>query len=152
MRIVVDDLTGPQIAAMLAEHLADMAASTPEPESRHALDLAALRAPDITFWSVWDGGELVGCGALKLLSDDHGELKSMRTSPARRRTGVASALVAHIIDHARSVGLARLSLETGSGDAHAPARALYARFGFTECEPFAGYRPDPNSTFMTRTL
>src|SRR5215468_5825775 len=108
MRIVVDDLTGPEIAAMLAEHLADMEASTPEPESRHALDLSALRAPGITFWSVWDGAELVGCGAIKLLSDDHGELKSMRTSATRRRGGVASALLAHIIDHARSTGLARL--------------------------------------------
>jgi putative acetyltransferase len=152
VQIVVDDLTGPEIAAMLDEHLADMEAATPEPESRHALDLSGLRAPEVTFWSVWDGGELVGCGALKVLSDDHGELKSMRTSPTHRRGGVASALLAHIIEHAQSTGLGRLSLETGSGEFHAPARKLYEKFGFIECGPFADYGPDPNSTFMTRVL
>jgi putative acetyltransferase len=152
VRIVVDDLTGPEIAAMLDEHLADMETATPGPESRHALDLSGLRAPEVTFWSAWDGDELVGCGALKLLSDDHGELKSMRTSPTRRRGGVASVLLAHIIDHAQSAGITRLSLETGSGEFHAPARKLYEKFGFVECGPFANYGPDPNSTFMTRIL
>ncbi|HEY7222051.1 MAG TPA: GNAT family N-acetyltransferase [Micromonosporaceae bacterium] len=149
---MVDDLTGPEIAALLAEHLADMRAATPEPESRHALDLDGLRAPGITFWSVWDGDDLVGCGALKRLDDTHGELKSMRTIGERRRSGVASALLARIIDEARSQGFARLSLETGSGVFHAPARALYAKFGFVECEPFGDYRRDPNSAFMTRRL
>lgn len=148
----MDDLTGPQVAAMLAEHLADMEAATPEPESRHALDLTGLRGPEITFWSMWDGDELVGCGALKRLDDEHAEIKSMRTARSRRGQGLGSAMLTHILDQARRMGFTRLSLETGSGEFFEPARRLYQRFGFTYCEPFADYRPDPNSVFMTRTL
>ena len=152
VRIVVDDLTGGQIAALLEEHLAEMAAATPEPESRHALDLDGLRVPGITFWSVWDVDTLVGCGAVKRLDPTHGELKSMRTTRARQGGGIGSALLAHIIDESKAMGLRRLSLETGSAEFFAPARRLYRRFGFTECEPFADYRPDPRSVFMTRAL
>jgi putative acetyltransferase len=152
VRIIVDDLTGPEIAKLLDEHLADMRLATPEPESRHALDLTGLRASGITFWSVWDGEELIGCGALKRLDEGHAELKSMRTVATRRRGGVGSALLAHIIDQARSMGFTRVSLETGSGSFHEPARRLYERFGFTACEPFAEYRLDPNSFYMTREL
>ena len=152
MRIEVDDLTGPEIAKLLAEHLADMAEATPDPRSRHALDLDGLRAPGVTVWSVWDDDELVGCGALKRLDDPHAEVKSTRTVAHRRRSGVASALFAHIIDQARSMGYTRLSRETGSGPFYEPARRLYERFGFTYCGPFGDYRPDPNSVFMTRTL
>jgi putative acetyltransferase len=152
MHIEVDDLTGPEIAKLLAEHLADMAEATPDPSSRHALDLEGLRAPGTTVWSVWDGEELVGCGALKRLDDTHAEVKSMRTVAQRRRGGVGSAVLAHIIEQARSMGYTRLSLETGSGEFYEPARKLYERFGFTSCDPFADYRPDPNSVFMTRTL
>ncbi|MBX6750529.1 MAG: GNAT family N-acetyltransferase [Micromonosporaceae bacterium] len=152
MRIEVDDLTAPEIAKLLTEHLADMAEATPDPRSRHALDLDGLRAPGITVWSVWDGDKLVGCGALKRLDDTHAEVKSMRTVAHRRRSGVASTVLTHIIEQARSMGYTRLSLETGSGPFYEPARKLYERFGFTYCEPFADYRPDPNSVFMTRTL
>lgn len=149
---MVDDLTGAPIAALLAEHLADMQLATPEPESRHALDLDGLRIPGITFWSVWDGEDVVGCGALKRLDDEHAELKSMRTTRSRQGGGIGSAVLTHIIDQARSMGFRRVSLETGSALFFAPARRLYERFGFTYCEPFAGYQPDPNSVFMTRTL
>jgi putative acetyltransferase len=151
LAIAVDDLTGPEIAAFLDEHLAHMRSLSP-PESTHALDLDALRAPGVTFWTVRDGGALVGCGALKRLDGTHAELKSMRTSPARQRGGIGSALLTHIIGEARAAGLTRLSLETGSDEPFLPARRLYARFGFTECPPFGDYRPDPYSTFMTRTL
>lgn len=151
MLIRVDDLAGPGIRALLEEHLADMHAISP-PESVHALDLDRLRRPEITFWTVWSGAALLGCGALKELSPDHGEIKSMRTARAHRRSGVARAMLAHIVAEARRRGYERLSLETGSMAAFAPARALYESFGFGHCGPFAGYVDDPNSVFMTRGL
>ncbi|MFO1309431.1 MAG: GNAT family N-acetyltransferase [Burkholderiales bacterium] len=120
------------------------------PESVHALDLDGLRRPEITFWTAWSGNALLGCGALKELSPDHGEVKSMRTARAHRRSGVARAMLAHIVAAARRRGYQRLSLETGSMAEFAPARSLYERFGFRYCEPFAGYVDDPNSVFMTR--
>lgn len=120
------------------------------PESVHALDLDGLRRPEITFWTAWSGNALLGCGALKELSPDHGEVKSMRTARAHRRSGVARAMLAHIVAEARRRGYERLSLETGSMAEFAPARSLYERFGFRYCEPFAGYVDDPNSVFMTR--
>ena len=148
---MVDDLTGPQIARFLEEHVAEMLSISP-PESKHALDLEALRAPDVTFWSVLDGGTVVGCGALKRLDAGHAEVKSMRTAVARKRSGIASLVLGHIIAEAGRMGFARLSLETGSADFFAPARKLYEKFGFTYCEPFADYRPDPLSVFLTRAL
>jgi putative acetyltransferase len=151
MHIATDDLSGPEIAEFLNEHLQQMRAQSP-PESTHALDLDALRKPGVTFWTVHDDGALVGCGALKELDPAHAELKSMRTRPARQRSGIGSLLLAHIIGEATAMGFTRLSLETGSDDAFLPARNLYAKFGFTVCPPFASYRPDPNSTFMTRVL
>lgn len=149
--IRIDDLRGPEIRALLEEHLRHMHELSP-PESVHALDLDALRRPEITFWTVWSGAELLGCGALKELDATHGEVKSMRTAAQRRRSGVARAVLAHLIGVARARGYARLSLETGSMPAFEPARRLYAAFGFTACGPFADYAPDPNSVFMTRTL
>jgi len=150
MLIRLDDLREPEIVAFLEDHLEDMYAATPAAESRHVLDLERLRRPEITFWSVWEGDLLVGCGALKELDPTHGEIKSMRTATAHRGTGVASAMLRHIIEEAARRGYRRLSLETGSGDFFAPARALYAKFGFVVCEPFGDYKPDPNSYFMTR--
>ena len=150
--IRVDDLAGDEVRALLDEHLAHMRSISP-PESVHALDLDALRRPEVTFWSAWSpDGRLLGCGALKALDARHGEIKSMRTATAQRRSGVARALLAHIVAEAQSRGYARLSLETGAEPAFAPARALYQRFGFALCAPFAGYAEDPNSVFMTRTL
>jgi putative acetyltransferase len=151
MRIVTDDLSGPETAAFLAEHVRQLKSLSP-PESKHALDLDALRAPEVTFWSVRDGGEVVGCGAIKALDAEHAELKSMRTLAARKRSGIASRLLEHILGEARGMGFTRVSLETGSADFFVPARTLYAKFGFVPCGPFAEYRPDPNSAFMTRTL
>jgi putative acetyltransferase len=149
--IQVDDLAGPEIRALLEEHLQNMHELSP-PESVHALDLAALQGPEITFWTAWSLGELMGCGALKALGAMHGEVKSMRTASARRRTGVGRAVLEHIITEARTRSYARLSLETGSMEAFAPARHLYETFGFTYCGPFADYSADPNSVFMTRSL
>nr|WP_062334024.1 GNAT family N-acetyltransferase [Herbidospora sakaeratensis] len=151
MVIAVDDLSGPEIAAFLEEHIREMRATTP-PESKHALDLDGLRRPEVTFWSVRDGGVIVGCGAIKALDDVHAEVKSMRTAAARKRGGVASLLLGHLIAEAARMGFTRLSLETGSAEFFAPARSLYEKFGFTYCEPFADYLPDPLSVFMTREL
>lgn len=151
MRIVLDDLTGEDVVAFLDEHLADMRSASP-PESKHALDLEGLRRPEVTFWTVRQGGAIAGCGALKELSPRHGEIKSMRTSEAFRRRGVAAALLRHIVDVARQRGYARLSLETGSMPFFAPARALYGKFGFEPCAPFDGYCEDPNSVYLTREL
>jgi putative acetyltransferase len=119
------------------------------PESVHALDLSKLRSPDITFWSVWDGATLIGCGALKELSATEGEIKSMRTPNAMRRRGAGRAVLAHIIAEARARGYRRLSLETGSQEEFMPARNLYSAFGFVPCGPFGDYKLDPNSAFMT---
>ena len=152
MQIVVDDLSGPQIAAFLDEHVQEMRSITPSPDSKHALDLDDLRQPEITFWSAMDGSTLVGCAAIKRLDASHAEVKSMRTAPARRRDGIASMLLEHINAEATRMGFTRLSLETGSYEFFLPARKLYEKFGFEYCEPFASYQPDPNSVFMTRQL
>ena len=146
-----EDLNGPEIAALLQTHLDDAARHSP-PASVHALDLEGLRVPEITFWSAWSGGALLGCGALKELSPVHGEIKSMHTALVHRGKGVAGRLLTHILNEAKARSYQRLSLETGSMAAFAPARALYTRFGFKTCGPFAAYREDPNSVFMTLDL
>ncbi len=151
MHIRIDDLRGPEIRALLQAHLDSMYEHSP-PESVHALDLNALRQPAITFWTAWEGSELLGCGAIKQLDTQHAELKSMRTATAHLRKGVARALLDHILDAARKKGFVRLSLETGTAAAFAPAHQLYTRAGFVECGPFEGYALDPHSVFMTKAL
>ena len=151
MKIEVDDLSRPEIHALLNEHLESMHALSP-PESVHALNLEELRKPDITFWSVWDGPLLLGCGALKELDAKHGEVKSMRTPNSLRRQGAGRMVLAYIIDVARSRGYERLSLETGSMEAFMPAQRLYESFGFEYCQPFGEYSVDPNSVFMSVSL
>jgi len=147
-----DDLRGPEITGLLQAHL-DFAALHSPRESIHALDLDRLRVPDITFWTVWMDGDLAGCGALRELSPDHGEIKSMHTAARHRGKGVGARIVAHMLDVARARGYRRVSLETGTADAFAPARTLYGRFGFTACPAFAQYRnDDPHSLCMTLVL
>lgn len=150
-RIVEDDLSGAAIRALLEVHFAGMLANSPA-ESCHFLDFDGLRADGVTFWSIHRGDELAGCGALKMLGSAHGEIKSMRTAEAFLRRGVAARMLAHIVDEARARSLERLSLETGSSPAFEPALALYRNHGFDDCGPFADYKPDPFSRFMTRTL
>jgi putative acetyltransferase len=151
LEIRIDDLTGSEIQLFLKEHLEDMARHSP-PESCHALDLERLRKPEVTFWSAWNNNELLGCGALKELTPQHGEIKSMRTAAAYRGKGVATALLNKILEEAKRRNYKRVSLETGSMDSFAPARSLYARFGFKECNPFADYVEDPYSLYMTKEL
>jgi putative acetyltransferase len=151
MKIEIDDLSGPAIHALLNEHLQNMYELSP-PESVHALDLEKLRKPGITFWTAWEGSLLLGCGALKELDRKHGQVKSMRTPAALRRKGAGRAILAHIIEVARSRSYERLSLETGAMEAFKPAQLLYESFGFTYCGPFGDYKEDPNSVFMTVRL
>lgn len=154
MHIEIDDLSRPEIHALLDEHLRQMHELSP-PESVHALDLGALKTPDISFWSIWDAhesGQLLGCGALKQLSSSAGELKSMRTPARLRRRGAGRALLAHIVDEARRRGYRHLYLETGSAPAFEPARRLYESVGFSRCGPFGAYAEDPNSVFMSLLL
>lgn len=151
LRIEIDNLRGAAIAALLEEHLAEMHRVSP-PESVHALDLDELRRPGITFWSAWLGDELAGCGALKQIDAQHAEIKSMRTARAHLRKGIAAQLLRHLLAEAQRRGYRRLSLETGSMAHFAPARQLYASFGFEPCAPFADYVEDPHSVFMTKAL
>jgi putative acetyltransferase len=146
-----DDLTGPEIAALLQLHLDAMHQWSP-PESVHAMPIERLRQPDVTFYTAWTGGQLAACGALKQLDAQHGEVKSMRADPAWRGKGAGKAILGHILAEARARGYTRLSLETGSTEEFVPARRLYASNGFGECGPFTGYGEDPFSIFMTRIL
>ena len=148
LEIRIDDLSGPEIAALLAEHLRALAEITPA-KSRHALNLDQLRQPGITFWSVWEGKVVVGCGALKELDVGHGEIKSMRTAAGHLRKGIGSMVLQHLIAEAKRRGYRRLSLETGAMHHFTPAQALYRKFGFRECPPFGSYAADPNSLFLT---
>lgn len=151
MIIKIDDLSGAEIAAFLEEHIQDMRSVSP-PESKHALDLDGLRGPEIAFWTAWDSSDLIGCCALKTLSLQEGEVKSMRVANAFRSQGLGMKLVEHLIDEAHSRGMKRLFLETGSMAFFASARKLYEKMGFVYCGPFGDYKPDLNSVFMTRSI
>jgi putative acetyltransferase len=147
LRIQIDDLTGDQVRALIALHLAGMQAESP-PESVFAMDLSGLQAPNVTVWTAWRGARIAGVAALKALDPVSGELKSMRTHPECLRQGVAAVLLDHIIGEARRRGLTRLSLETGRGPAFEPALALYRKRGFADGGPFADYGPNPFSQFL----
>ena len=151
MKIIRGDINDPRVINLLQTHLTNARAQT-APGSAHALDYSGLQSPDVSLWTIWDGETLLGTGALKRLSADHGEVKSMYTVQSLRRKGAGSAMLRHIIANARAGGMLRLSLETGSWDYFLPARALYKRHGFVECLPFADYILDPNSVFMSLDL
>ena len=153
MQIVmrIDDLSSDESQSIVREHLAGMLDNTPI-ESVHALPLDKLRQPHITFWTAWAGSELCGCGALKTLDKQHGEVKTMRTRPMFLRQGVGQAVLSQIVTEANSRGLKRLSLETGSSESFTAARSMYFKNGFEICGPFGDYQLDPHSVFMTRQL
>jgi len=150
-KIVAADLDDARVRALLTEHLTTARATSP-PCSAHALDIDELRAADLTVWAAWDGEALLGVGALKALSPEHGEIKSMHTARLHRRRGVGDAILLHIVEAARARAMSRLSLETGSAEYFKPARELYRKHGFVECPPFADYVEDPHSVYMTRVL
>ena len=151
MLILPGDFGDPRVIDLLAAHIESALAQTAA-GSAHALDPNGLQSPDIGFWAIWEDDALLGVGALRRLSADQGEVKSMHTARAARGRGAGSAMLRHIIATARDGGLSRLSLETGSWDYFLPARRLYARHGFVECGPFGDYVPDPNSVFLTLDL
>jgi putative acetyltransferase len=151
MRIIQGDVSDPRVIELLHIHLTSARSQT-APGSAHALDLNGLQSPDISFWTIWDDETLLGVGALKRLSADHGEIKSMHTARAARRRGVGRAMLRHIIAIARAIGISRLSLETGASEYFRPAQALYRSHGFVDCPPFADYVLDPNSVFMSLDL
>jgi putative acetyltransferase len=151
MEIKLDDLSGGEVITLLEEHLADMYATSPA-ESVHALDVNALKDPAITFYSCWRNEELLGCAALRELSANHVELKSMRTASNARNLGVASSLMQHLLIVVAERNYQQISLETGSMDFFKPARALYKKFGFEYCGPFGDYQLDENSRFMMRKV
>lgn len=149
--IVRDDAIGAEMAALIELHLADVGADTAA-EYRFALDLEALRAPDISLWGLWQGPTLIGCAALKDLGNGEGEVKSMRTHPDHLRKGTAARLLSHLIGDATARGWSRLNLETGTSALFVPAHALYHRFGFVDCGPYADYTESPHNRFMTLAL
>lgn len=151
MHIEIDDPARSDVYALLDEHLRSMYELSP-PESVHALDVSRLKSPEITFWSIREGEQLLGCGALKQLSPEHGEIKSMRTPSALRRKGAGRAVLNHILAEARKRGYSRLSLETGPAESFAAAHKLYESVGFQHCGPFGDYKLDPYSVFMTLDL
>lgn len=151
MTITAGGLDDPRVQALLAHHVRTARRETAA-GSAHALDVDGLTSADMTFWSAWDGDTLLGVGALKRLSPSHGEIKSMHTVQVHRRAGVGTAMLRHIIDSARTMGMTRLSLETGSWAFFHPARALYRSHGFVESPPFGDYVADPNSVFLTLEL
>jgi putative acetyltransferase len=151
IRIVKGDFSDPRVLDLLQTHLIRARAET-GPGSAHALGLSGLQSPDISFWTMWDGDILIGMGALKCLTPDHGEVKSMHVVQTMRRHGAGKTMLRHIIEAARATGMSRLSLETGSWDYFRPAREFYRRNGFLECGPFGDYVLDPNSVFMSLEL
>jgi putative acetyltransferase len=151
LRITKGDLSDPRVLDLLRIHVTRARAET-APGSAHALDETGLQSPDTSFWAIWGDDTLFGIGALKRLSADHGEIKSMHTAEAVRRSGVGAVMLGHLIATARASGMSRLSLETGSWDYFRPAHAFYRRHGFVECGPFADYKLDPNSLFMSLDL
>lgn len=151
MHLEIDELTRPQVIALLNEHLADMFELSP-PDQVFALDVSKLKAPEITLWTAWEQGTLLGCGALKALSPVHGEIKSMRTSKNLRGQGAGRAILAHIIETATLRGYETLSLETGTHPAFAPAQQLYQKFDFAYTGPFSDYAANPHSVFMSLQL
>jgi putative acetyltransferase len=151
MIITTGGLDDPRVQHLLQHHFNTARAETAA-GSAHALDLSALKSPGIQFWSAWEGDQVIAIGALKRLSDGHAEIKSMHTHSSHRRKGVGSEMLRHLISAARQSGCVRVSLETGSWPYFVAAREFYKRHGFVECPPFADYRPDPNSVFMTLEL
>lgn len=151
LRFVAGALNHPLIVDLLRDHVAEARANSP-PGTAFVLDMSSLRDPAVSFWSVWDGAALAGMGALKLIELGHAEIKSMRVAPAHLRRGIGAAIVAHLLAEARARGLTRVSLETGSTDAFAAARAMYERAGFAPCGAFAGYPETAFNRYYSRTV
>ena len=151
IQIKIDDLKDGKVMQLLQEHHREMHLYSPS-ESIHALDENKMLEPTVSFWSAWDGDILAACGALKHLSNEHGEIKAMRTSPAYLRQGIAEKILICLLEEAKKRGYKNVSLETGSHQAFIPAVNLYKKFGFEQCGPFGSYRLDPHSIFLKKKI
>tara|TARA_B100001057_G_C22440230_1_gene790893 strand:+ start:182 stop:649 length:468 start_codon:yes stop_codon:yes gene_type:complete len=148
LKSVEGNFDNPEVNNLLTKHFIELRSASPK-GSTHVLDIPGLKVPSIKFWSLWDGKKLIGCGALKFLNEEHGEFKSIRIHDDFRGQGQGIKVIKHLINEAKKLKIQRLSIETGAGDFFFPARKLFKRTGFTKCEPFAHYKEDINSVYLT---
>ena len=148
MKSIENNFDDPKVNELLNKHFFELRSVSPE-GSTHVLDIPGLKDPSIRFWSLWENDEQIGCGAIKIFDNNHGEFKSIRVADKFRKSGVGEKIISHLIDRAKQIGIKKLSIETGAGDFFLPARKLFKKFGFISCKPFAHYKEDPNSRYYT---
>ena len=148
---VEGNFDNPEVHELLVKHFIELRAASPE-GSAHVLDIPGLKDPSIKFWSLWNDEKLIGCGALKFLDKKHGEFKSIRVNDNFRRQGNGMNVITHLIKEAKKLNVTKLSIETGAGDFFKPARDLFNKCGFEKCEPFAHYKKDVNSVYLTKSI
>ena len=151
MKSIEGNFDNPEVNDLLNKHFVELRSVSPA-GSTHVLDIAGLRVQSIKFWSLWENNELIGCGALKFLEENHGEFKSIRVADAFKKKGIGERIINHLIEEAKKLKISKLSIETGAGDFFLPARNLFSKFGFKTCPPFAHYKDDPNSCYYTLNL
>ena len=147
MKSLENNFDHPEVNSLLTKHFIEFRSVSPE-GSTHVLDIPGLKISSIKFWSLWDNDQLLGCGALKFLSETHGEFKSIRVADKYRKKGMGEKIISHLIAEAKKIGIKKLSIETGAGEFFLPARKLFIKFGFKSCKPFAHYKEDPNSCYF----
>ena len=147
MKSLENNFDHPEVNSLLTKHFIELRSVSPE-GSTHVLDIPGLKISSIKFWSLWDNDQLLGCGALKFLSETHGEFKSIRVADKHRKKGMGEKIISHLIAEAKKIGIKKLSIETGAGEFFLPARKLFIKFGFKSCKPFAHYKEDPNSCYF----
>ena len=148
MKSLENNFDHPEVNSLLTKHFIELRSVSPE-GSAHVLDIPGLKISSIKFWSLWDNNQLIGCGALKFLSNTHGEFKSIRVADKHRKKGMGEKIISHLITEAKKIGIKKLSIETGAGEFFLPARKLFKKFGFKTCKPFAHYKDDPNSCYFS---
>ena len=151
IKSIENNFDNPQVNELLKTHFIELKSVSPEGSS-HVLDIEGLKVPSIKFWSLWENNELIGCGALKILSEYHGEFKSIRVANRFRQKKYGEKIIAHLIEKSKNQGIKKLSVETGAGEFFAPARKLFKNFGFKKCKPFAHYKEDPNSCYYNLNI
>ena len=151
MKSIENNFDDPQVNELLTKHFIELRSVSPEGSS-HVLDIPGLKDPSIKFWSLWENNKLIGCGALKFLEKNHGEFKSIRVADEFRKRGVGERIINHLIEEAKSLNVKRISIETGAGKFFEPARKLFKKCNFELCEPFAHYKEDVNSLYLTKLI
>ena len=151
LKSIEGNFDNPKVHELLTKHFVELRNASPE-GSTHVLDIQGLKIPSIKFWSLWENNKLMGCGALKFLDKKHGEFKSIRIHKTFRNKGYGIQVIQHLIEEARKLNIEKLSIETGAGNFFLPARKLFRKCGFVECNPFAHYKEDPNSVFLTKKI